>query len=65
MNKLIRQRAKGARVETQVCGGIGIDLVVDEDLANDMRIVEWKIRKQWKTKWETIGEEVGNDQGEG
>lgn len=59
LNKLIRQRSRGARVETQVCGGIGIDFVVDEDLANDMRIVEWKIRKQWKTKWETKWETVG------
>lgn len=56
LNKLIRQRSKGARVETQVCGGIGIDFVIDEDTANDMRIVDWKIRKQWKTKWETVGE---------
>ncbi len=56
LNKLIRKRNKGARVETQVCGGIGIDFVIDEDQANDMRIVDWKIRKQWKTKWETVGE---------
>ena len=51
LNKLIRQRSKGARIETQVCRGIGIDFVID-----DMRIVDWKIRKQWKTKWETVGE---------
>ncbi len=56
LNKLIRRRNKGARVETQVCEGIGIDFVIDEDQANEMRIVDWKIRKQWKTKWETVGE---------
>lgn len=56
LNKLIRQRSKGARIETNYCGGIGIDTVIDEDTANDLRIVAWKIRKQWKTPWETIGE---------
>lgn len=52
LNALIRERSKGARVETCVCGGIGIDTVIDEDTANDMRIVDWKIRKQYKTPWE-------------
>ena len=52
LNALIRERSKGARVETGVCGGIGIDAVIDEDAANDMRIVDWKIRKQYKSKWE-------------
>ena len=52
LNALIRDRSRGARTETTVCGGIGIDIVIDEDAANDMRIVDWKIRKQYKTKWE-------------
>ena len=52
LNTLIRDRNRGARVETYVCGGIGIDTVVDEDSANDMRIVDWRIRKQYKTQWE-------------
>lgn len=52
LNALIRERSRGARVETCVCGGIGIDTVIDEDTANDMRIVDWKIRKQYKSKWE-------------
>lgn len=52
LNALIRERSKGARVETCVCGGIGIDTVIDEDTANDMRIVDWRIRKQYKSKWE-------------
>ena len=52
LNALIRERSKGARVETCVCGGIGIDTVIDEDTANDMRIVDWMIRKQYKTPWE-------------
>ena len=29
-----------------------MDTVIDEDTANDMRIVDWKIRKQYKSKWE-------------
>lgn len=52
LNALIRERSKGARVETNMCGGFGIDTVIDEDTANDMRIVDWKIRKQYKSKWE-------------
>ena len=52
LNALIRERSKGARIETCVCGGIGIDTVIDEDTANDMRIVDWRIRKQYKSKWE-------------
>ncbi len=52
LNALIRERSKGARVETHMCGGFGIDTVIDEDTANDMRIVDWKIRKQYKSKWE-------------
>ncbi len=52
LNALIRERSKGARVETCVRGGIGIDTVIDEDTANDERIVNWKIRKQYKTPWE-------------
>lgn len=53
LNALIRVRSKGARVETRMCGSFGIDTVIDEDTANDMRIVDWKIRKQYKSKWET------------
>ena len=52
LNALIRERSKGARVETCVCGDIGIDTIIDEDTANDMRIVDWRIRKQYKSKWE-------------
>lgn len=52
LNALIREHSKGARTETCVCGCIGIDTVIDEDTANDMRIVDWKIRKQYKSKWE-------------
>lgn len=52
LNALMRERSKGARVETHMCGSFGIDTVIDEDTANDMRIVDWKIRKQYKTPWE-------------
>ncbi len=52
LNALIRERSNGARIETCVCGGFGIDTVIDEDTANDMRIADWFIRKQYKTKWE-------------
>lgn len=52
LNALIRERSKGARIKTSVCGDFGIDTVIDEDAANDMRIVDWMIRKQYKTPWE-------------
>ena len=39
-----------------MCGGFGIDIVIDRDAANDMRIVDWKIQKQYKTRWELVDE---------
>ena len=56
LNALIRERSKGAHTQTQMCGGFGIDIVTDEDTANDMRIVDWKIQKQYKTRWELVNE---------
>lgn len=56
LNALIRERSKGAHTQTQMCGGFGIDIVIDEDTANDMRIVDWKIQKQYKTRWELVDE---------
>ena len=56
LNALIRERSKGAHTQTQRCGGFGIDIVIDEDTANDMRIVDWKIQKQYKTQWELVDE---------
>ena len=35
---------------------VGIDIVIDEGTANDMRIVDWKIQKQYKTRWELVDE---------
>lgn len=52
---LIRECNKGARVETTVCGMIGIDLVISEDDAKDMEIVWYKVEKQWRSDWETVG----------
>lgn len=56
LNALIRERSKGTHTQTQMCGGFGIDIVIDEDTANDMRIVDWKIQKQYKTRWELVDE---------
>ena len=56
LNALIRERSKGAHTQTQMCGGFGIDIVIDGDAANDMRIVDWKIQKQYKTRWELVNE---------
>lgn len=58
LNELIRESCRDARVETRDCGGFGIDIVVDEQVANDERIVDWKIRMQYKSDWE-ITEEMG------
>ena len=55
LNALIRERSKGAHTQTQMCGGFGIDIVIDEDAANDMRIVGWKIQKQYKARWGLVG----------
>lgn len=52
--KLIKKMNRGARVETDVSGGIGVDTLVDEQVANDMQIIHWKIRKQYKTTWEEV-----------
>lgn len=43
---------RGARVETTSCGGIGIDLVIDEETAKDHEIIYWEIQKQWRSNWE-------------
>lgn len=53
LNELIRERSKGARTETMMHGGFGVDTVIDEDTANDQRIVDWKIQQQWRSKWTT------------
>lgn len=50
--KLIRECNKGARVETTVCGSIGIDFVVSEEDAKEEEIVRWKIQKRWVSSWE-------------
>ena len=50
------QQAAVDALNTQMCGGFGIDIVIDEDTANDMRIVDWKIQKQYKTRWELVDE---------
>lgn len=52
----IRQRNRGARVETTMCGSIGVDFVIDEKAAKDFEVTAWTIRKQWRTDWETIEE---------
>ena len=54
--KLIRERNKGARIETTTCGMIGIDLVIDEESAKHMEIVHWEIQKQWRSDWELLEE---------
>ena len=41
---------------TDIVNDPGIDIVIDEDAANDMRIVDWKIQKQYKTRWELVDE---------
>lgn len=57
LNVLIRERSKGTHTQTQMCGGFGIDIVIDEETANDMRIVDWKSRSStrpggsWSMKW--------------
>lgn len=43
-----------AGVETTVCNGIGIDLVVDEQTAKDGEIVYWEIQKRWVSDWEVL-----------
>ena len=52
----IRECNRGARTETTVCGGIGIDFVIDEKAAKDFEITAWTIRKQWRTDWEKVEE---------
>lgn len=53
LNELIHERSKGARTETVMCGSFSVDIVIDEDAANDQRIVDWKIQQQWRSKWAT------------
>lgn len=54
LEKKIRDSKKGPRTETMACGGIGIDLVVDEASAREEEIAHWKIRRQFNSEWEII-----------
>ena len=57
----IRRRNRGARVETTMCGSIGIDLVISEEDAKDFQVTAWTIRKQWRTNWEKVEESGTTD----
>lgn len=41
-------------VETQRCGMIGVDLVVDEDTQHRLEITQTKILKREVTEWEEV-----------
>ena len=50
----ISRSSRGSRTETTVVNGIGIDLVVDEKTAHDREIMDWKLVRQYRSKWETV-----------
>lgn len=52
LDRKIRECNRGAHVDTMVCGGIGMDIVVDEETAKSHQIIHWKIQKQFKSVWE-------------
>ena len=54
--QVARELVQSGYVAIELCGGFGIDIVIDGDAANDMRIVDWKIQKQYKTRWELVDE---------
>lgn len=55
-NKEYVYDSKGKRIETCVCGGIGIDSVSDEKRDADMMVVAWKIKVREVTPWEELEE---------
>lgn len=59
LERFIKKRGQGVRVETSTCGGFGIDLVIDEATAKDEEIVHWKLRRQYRSKWETVETDQG------
>lgn len=56
LEKLLRERNRGARVEKSICGDFGMDIVIDEETAEKYHIVHWKIRRQYKSGWEITEE---------
>lgn len=56
LEKYIADNNNGARTETTKCGSIGIDFVLDEETANEQRVIHWKIEKRLVTPFELVEE---------
>lgn len=56
LKKFIESKNKGARTETQVVNGIGIDFVIDPETADDLTVVDWYIKCREVTPWEMVAQ---------
>lgn len=54
LKKFVEQRNKGARTETTIVNGIGIDFVVDAESADDLTVVDWYIAVREISPWEVV-----------
>lgn len=53
-NRDFKYGKDGKRVETQVCGMIGIDVVSRKEDDDRHRVVAWKIKVREVTEWEEV-----------
>jgi hypothetical protein len=53
-NKDFQYDKDGKRIETQVCGMIGIDVVSRKQDDDRLRVVAWKIKRREVTDWEEV-----------
>lgn len=54
LKKFVEQKNKGARTETTIVNGIGIDFVVDAESAQDFAVVDWYIKEREVSPWEIV-----------
>ena len=53
-NREFKYDKNGRRVETSVCGSIGIDTISKKEDDDAQRVVRWKIKVREVTDWEEI-----------
>lgn len=54
LKRFVESKNQGARTETQVVNGIGIDFVIDAESAANLAVVDWFIKVREVTPWELV-----------
>lgn len=56
LKQFVESKNQGARTETQVVNGIGIDFVIDAESAANLAVVDWYIKVREVTPWEMVAQ---------